>query len=142
AGSGHATAGGSSGAPQTSTTNVQEPGVDEPDEVKTNGHVLFDLARGRLWAVTVEGAPRIVGSLPAADAGELFLVGDRAVLLGHGGTGAQPQPAASAGGTYPGYQPKATATIVDVSDPATMRVVSRLELEGGIAAAREVGGVA
>ena len=35
----------------SSTTNVQEAGVDEPDTVKTDGTTIFALARGTLHAI-------------------------------------------------------------------------------------------
>src|SRR5438309_593986 len=47
-----------------SQTNVQEAGVDEPDLVKTDGRRMFAVERGRLWAVAVDGPPRIIGSIP------------------------------------------------------------------------------
>src|SRR5262249_27654896 len=37
---------GETGAPATSGTNVQEPGVDEPDVVKTDGTTLFETVDG------------------------------------------------------------------------------------------------
>src|SRR6476619_1319616 len=45
-----------------SGTNVQEPGVDEPDTVKTDGRRIYAVADGALGIVDVSGAaPRVAG---------------------------------------------------------------------------------
>ena len=45
----------------TSQTNVQEAGVDEPDIVKTDGRVIWALEGGRLNAVDARAArPRLL----------------------------------------------------------------------------------
>ncbi|MGC2374305.1 MAG: beta-propeller domain-containing protein, partial [Solirubrobacteraceae bacterium] len=47
-----------------STTNNQEPGIEEPDVVKTDGSTIFAVERGTLYAVLAAGsAPRLAGSL-------------------------------------------------------------------------------
>src|SRR5438132_13647467 len=52
---------GRAAAPDYSTTNVQEAGVDEPDIVKTDGAHLFAVAGGKLYAVDVRAAkPRVL----------------------------------------------------------------------------------
>ena len=86
----------------TSQTNVQEAGVDEPDIVKTDGRVIWALEGGRLNAVDARAArPRLLSSLDlsshAPDA--LLRSGDRMLVLGSGFRGAH-------------------LTQVDVSDPA------------------------
>ncbi len=48
----------------TSPTNVQEPGVDEPDLVKARGSLVFAAAAEGLHAVATDGTPRLAGSLP------------------------------------------------------------------------------
>jgi len=55
---------GESGAPNVSTTNNQEPGVDEPDIVKTDGATIFAVVQGTLFAVDVHGGmPKLAGRL-------------------------------------------------------------------------------
>jgi uncharacterized secreted protein with C-terminal beta-propeller domain len=88
-----ATAGGDAAAPQAeavsadefSTTNIQEAGVDEPDVLKTDGRRILTLNTNTLRVSRFDdGAPRVEASLvlPSdAYARELFLVGDRAVVL-------------------------------------------------------------
>ena len=51
-------------ADSSSTTNVQEAGVDEPDMVKSQGTTIFALADGTLHAVDTSGEkPRLTDSL-------------------------------------------------------------------------------
>ena len=56
--------GASEDAGDTSETNVQETGVDEPDMVKTDGTTIFVLSGGALHAIAAEGGqPRRLDSL-------------------------------------------------------------------------------
>ncbi len=57
-------AGGGSSAPNYSTTNLQEVGVDEPDLVKTDGERIVAITEGRLVVVDVTGdEPELLGSM-------------------------------------------------------------------------------
>ena len=135
-----------------SKTNVQEAGVDEPDQVKTDGRRMFAVENGRLWAVSVEGSPRVLGSIALDSAQQLLLVGNRIVALGQSpvavpmmGGPAADQPASARSMPYPGpyrYEPQSRITVVDVSDPAAMRVTNRMDADGSYLSARLVGGVA
>ena len=124
-----------------SGTNVQEEGVDEPDLVKTNGKTLFAVANGSLRAVDVSGLrPRLLDSLELdrASTHELLLHGDRLLVLSRGGYWIEPLPAATT--RIAPYQPaKSVLAEVDVSDPAKLRLVRTLELDGSYVAARLVG---
>ena len=107
----------------TSQTNVQEAGVDEPDIVKTDGRVIWALEGGRLNAVDARAArPRLLSSLDlsshAPDA--LLRSGDRLLVLGSGLRGAH-------------------LTQVDVSDPAKPVVMRTEMLEGDLVDARLTG---
>jgi uncharacterized secreted protein with C-terminal beta-propeller domain len=136
-----------------SPTNIQEPGVDEPDIVKTNGSHIFAFAQGKLFAVDVRSdpasaerrvaqRPRVVGSLSldAASRHELLLHGNR-LLVFSGGAAPQPlhAPMPLPPGAYavpPYVQPGSVLREIDVSDPAKMRVVRTLWLEGAYVSAR------
>ena len=71
----------------SSSTNVQEVDVDEPDIVKTNGQTIFAIANGKLNAVDARSAsPRIIGSLDLDGSGfgdVLLIHGDRALVISH-----------------------------------------------------------
>jgi uncharacterized secreted protein with C-terminal beta-propeller domain len=126
-----------------SGTNVQEEGVDEPDLVKTDGKTLFTFAGGKLRAVDVTGAkPRLLDSLVLDNrmGYELLLHGDRLLLLANGGYWIEPLPGMAAR-IAPPQQAKTVLTEVDVSDPAKLRLVRTLELDGSYVAARLVGSV-
>ncbi|WP_203337309.1 beta-propeller domain-containing protein [Nocardioides limicola] len=110
-------------------TNVQEAGVDEPDHVKTDGERLFRITRGRITAYDVTGAaPVEVGELKvtALPAAELLLVGDRLVVIGE------------ASGNR--WERQGTAvTVLDVTDPASMTVISEQTWSATLVTARQHG---
>ena len=124
-----------------SGTNVQEAGVDEPDLVKTDGATVFVAAQGRLNAVDVRGArPRLLDTLKLGGgwSHELLLHGDRLLVLSRGGYWIEPLPAIAA--RVGPYQPaKSVLSEVNVADPARLRLVRTLTLDGSYVAARLVG---
>jgi hypothetical protein len=111
------TAPGSSG--DSSTTNVQEAGVDEPDIVKTDGTTVFALTENRLHAVDARSPlPRTLGSVAVPGfAHDLLLFGRRVLAISD-----------SASGTV--------LTEIDVANPAAMRVVRTLTADGSYVSAR------
>lgn len=113
----------------TSGTNVQEPGVDEPDLVKSQGDRLFTVADGRLVAMeTGPGTPRELGSVSLGrksrgEGAQLLLRGSRALVLND-----------SSGGLV--------IQEVDITDPAAMRVTGSIAADGALVDARQHDGVA
>jgi hypothetical protein len=117
-------------------TNVQESGVDEPDLVKTNGSVLVRMDGDELTTYDVTGtAPSRLGSvdLPATgeagydgggNAPELLLVGDSAVVLGHG---------------WRDDGPTTVVHRVDLADPASPTVVDTQTYDADLVSARQYG---
>src|SRR3954454_8021639 len=130
------TAPASGGAGQDfSTTNVQESGVDEPDEVKTDGRTIFAAENGRLYALDARSSPpKLLGSIPLDGSGQqLLLSGDRLLVM----AGA-PIYYALAAQSIPikaGTQ-SSTLTLVDVSRPDTMKVLKTMSVNGGYLSAR------
>ena len=139
---------GRAGDDATSQTNVQEAGVDEPDWVKTAGTRLLVAGRDGLTALDAGGArARVLGTLPLAGTGhELLVRGGRALViarLGFGGGGGIPLAARAATSVPPGDWLGRTRLLeVDVSDPAAMRVVRTLDVEGRYLNARLTGSTA
>lgn len=122
---------GSGAGADFSSTNVQEPGVDEPDLAKTDGRRIYALGGGSLHAIAADGpAPVELGSIPigaprskgryvgAGGDSELLLFGSRALVVS----------GLPSGDTL--------LSDVDVSDPAAMRVVSTMKVEGSYVSAR------
>ena len=76
-------------APDYSTTNTHEAGVDEPDLVKTDGQRIVSVVDGTLRVLDVE-KKQVTGTLRLSDsaagwyADQLLLSGDRALILGYG----------------------------------------------------------
>jgi hypothetical protein len=129
-----------------STTNVQEEGIDEPDLVKTDGSTIFTLAGNRLHALDVNGdSHRLVGSLKLegfSRSHELLLRGRRLLVLSRTRYRAY-QPGPGAPRLLPPYDgARTTLTEVDVRNPAEMRIVRTLTLDGQYVAARLHGSVA
>jgi hypothetical protein len=168
-----APAAGTSGGGSTSysTTNNQEPGVDEPDTVKTDGSTIFAVSGNTLYAVSVTGArPQLVGSFDLGASGygsQLLLRGTHLIVIsGHGGF----VPVYAGGGAAPGvatpaaagssgavaspsvpaslppspyyYGGQTTLTELDVSDPVAMKVDYAITIDGNFVDARQNGSTA
>lgn len=129
------------GVPEYSGTNVQEEGVDEPDLVKTDGRTLFVASGDTVSALDVRGGgrPRLQDTLRLdRGADELLLEGGHLLVLSRGLAGPIPVEGMAIRGPLP-YPAKTVITDVDVRDPAHLRVVRTLELDGSYLAARLVG---
>lgn len=138
----------------TSGTNVQEVGIDEPDMVKTDGRTIFAAVPGGIQAVDARAAqPALAGTLTLPDAAraKLLLHGDRLLVIA---SGSSPRPVAgtrsSAAGSVPSTVPGpvgfltmvTTLTEVDVSNPAAMKVVRTTTVDGEFVDARQDGATA
>ncbi|MDH4335256.1 MAG: beta-propeller domain-containing protein [Chloroflexota bacterium] len=132
-----------------STTNVQEVGVDEPDVVKTDGTRILAIAQNRLHYIDVSGAqPRLMDSLSLENgsAHELLLSGDTLLVLSRndylGGPAPWPTPAVR--DLAVPYYGSGSSRLqqIDISDPADMRIVRTLYVDGSYLSARMVGDTA
>jgi uncharacterized secreted protein with C-terminal beta-propeller domain len=101
------------GGGDSSTTNIQEAGVDEPDIVKSDGTNVYALAGGRLYATDARSpTPRVLSSVAIGGSdGQLLLQGRRVLVISAGGSGT-------------------LLTEVDVANPAGMRVLRTLSVDG------------
>ena len=144
------TAGGQQGQ-DFSGTNVQEAGVDEPDLVKTDGKTIFAVEDGSLFAIDAKSdPPKLVGSLSLDGYGQqLLLSGDKLLVLGGAGIAypigvpierPAPGPPVRAAIAAP-LVPRNSSTLseVDVSDPAHMKFVKTMSVNGGYLDARMTG---
>jgi Beta propeller domain len=123
-----------------SATNVQEPGVDEPDLVKTDGRRIITATGGRLHVVDA-ASRRQTGTLDlGADApwfpGELLLGGDRALVI------LRPAITPMRGGITDIAPRRQSLRAVLVDLAGTPRVVGSVSAEGAYVDARQVGSVA
>jgi len=133
-----------------SGTNLQEAGVDEPDIVKTDGRTVFAISGGSVRAVDVTGAaPRGLGPGFTPDSmwpSGLVLSGDRLVVIGDGAVPYSGRgPIAIEGDRIaspiaPTTVPTTVLVELDVSDPARLRVVSRMTVDGRLVSARRADG--
>lgn len=134
------------GSGDFSGTNVQEAGIDEPDVVKTDGSVVYALSNGRLYAVEERGTPRLLGSIAVEGATELLLADDRLLVIGDSPGADTPvatSPRAPIGADLAlPYRAGVRIVIVDVADPAAMKITDELEVDGQYVSARLVDGVA
>src|SRR4051812_12209284 len=140
-------------APDYSQTNVQEAGIDEPDVVKTDGTRVYAIAGGALHAIAARGAgaPRLLGSLKLDGADQQILLhGDRVLVIAREAVpiAVGPVGPVEPGAPVPSIAPVPFATgrtllsEVDVSDPAAMRVVHTLSVDGAFLDARANRGTA
>jgi uncharacterized secreted protein with C-terminal beta-propeller domain len=113
-----------------SGTNVQEQGVDEPDSVKTDGRLMYVATDNGVRAVDVsDGTPRAVGRLDLGGySHELLLHGNKLLAI------SEPRDGADSAGIG------AVIREIDVSDPAAMRVLRIMQVEGRFVDARMVDG--
>jgi hypothetical protein len=129
-----------SAAPEHSSTNVQEEGVDEADIVKTDGRVIVTAVNGTVRIVDV-ASEKVVSTVrmpgrSGATAAELLLHGSTLVVLGQEWGGwARP-----VDGRQVAFPPSRTiVTTVDISDPGQPRTVGSMRIEGSYRSARMVG---
>jgi len=107
----------------SSQTNVQEAGVDEPDTVKTDGRTIFAIANGTLHAIDARAAtPKLLATVALHQSGEPTMLLHRSRLLVVGGG------------------PRGTRfTEIDVSDPARPDVLRIEDVDGTMVDARLTG---
>jgi uncharacterized secreted protein with C-terminal beta-propeller domain len=128
-------------AQDASLTNVQEAGVDEPDQIKTDGTRFFNIVNGlKVRSVRLaRGTASIAGTvdLPAGYYQDLLLAGDRLIVFGTA------RRDTSTAQYYDNrWAPEASIVTIDISDLAAMRVTSVLSFQGRVVSSRLVGGVA
>ncbi len=128
-----------------SETNVQEAGVDEPDTVKSDARRILAVADNRLQYVDVTGeAPVVAGALELPDAGsaQLMVDGDRVLVISQSGARPYDEISPGAGRPYPGSDrsSEVTLTLIDASQPADMRVLTSVRIDGRSVSARLVDG--
>jgi hypothetical protein len=145
-----------SAAPEHSGTNVAEPGVDEPDLVKTDGRRIVTVVGGVLRVFDAASRQQ-TGALPLPfgdgdrvpypQAAVLLLHGDRALVLSAppvyrdpvgGPVPAGPGAPAPATGPVPATVDGSWLLLVDLSGPP--RLLGRLAVDGQYLDARQVGG--
>lgn len=130
-----------------SNTNVQEPGVDEPDVVKTDGRHVYVVAGGRVLAYDLAGdTPALAGSITVGGTPrELLLRGGRLLVIGAAQAGS-PGPVADAPNPAVALRysvPRSVQlTEVNVERPAAMSVSRTLTVDGQYVSGRLTGGTA
>ena len=139
-----------------SSTNVQVAGVDEPDIIKTDGNRILAVAQGQLHYVDISGdQPQYRGSVDlVGESGsgwgqEIFIRGDRAMVFSTSyADRLEPVAASDLEGDHVIAEdiifrgsPVSLIQEVDLSNPASMDVVSELRVAGNYLSARAVGDV-
>jgi uncharacterized secreted protein with C-terminal beta-propeller domain len=110
-------AAGGGSAPDSSTTNVQEAGIDEPDIVKNDGRTVFALVDGRLHSVDAASSRKLDSAAIPGFGGDFLIQGRRALTITSGGKGT-------------------LLTEIDIANPAAMRVLRTLNVDGSYVSAR------
>jgi hypothetical protein len=145
---------GAGAQPAYSATNTAEPGVDEPDLVKTDGRRIVTIEGSQLTVVDAS-SKRVTGKLqlaggtgtgpssgssgPALEqpygSASLLLSGDHALVLEHGWGTIGPTPGAGQG--YPAPASATRLLLVDLAGQP--RVISSYSISGDLLDARMVG---
>jgi len=142
----------SSGEPGTqahSETNVQEKGVDEPDTIKTDGNRILAMSDNRLIVVNVQGAaPQTLGAinLPGNGTSQLLLAGNHVLAINtapqYDDVTGEGRVSRDASSEYYEPTPSTLLSLVDVADPANMKVLHSVRVDGNFVSARMVDGQA
>jgi uncharacterized secreted protein with C-terminal beta-propeller domain len=120
-------------APEHSTTNVQEAGVDEPDIVKTDGKRIVAVAQARAHLVGLDsGKMTLRKTLPDTMVRNVFLSGER-VLVFSGQAAQSSEP----GSRWAGQQ--AVLTMYDISNLSDPQLIATMTIDGDVLDARLVG---
>ena len=136
------------GSPQAgvdfSNTNVQEAGIDEPDQIKTDGERILAIAGNSLHLIDASGmTAELRGSLelPAGSYGsQMFLFRDRVLVIAH--TDMQEVELSERPSQWEtGYEALTQLVEVDISQPDDLKIVSIETLGGRSVAARMIDGV-
>jgi uncharacterized secreted protein with C-terminal beta-propeller domain len=128
---------GAAGSDDTGTNN-QEAGVDEADQVKTDGRQIVAVRDNRL--IVVDAATSEITGTLELDIwnGQLFLVGDTAFVFGQKDIESTEFSRQAQGGadlSYPGAYAQATEILeVDLTDGA--QITDRMTVEGSVSAGR------
>ncbi len=124
----------------TTGTNNQEAGVDEADLVKTDGRRVVTVQDRMLVAISIDGVPALSGTLDLGMyAQSLFLVGDRAYVLGTPDYSEMTVEDASRS-SYAPYQERTRIAEVDLSGAAPT-LAGAVTVDGSITAGRLADGV-
>jgi inhibitor of cysteine peptidase len=134
----------SSGPPTFSQTNVQVPGVDEGDMVKTDGTYIYDLSGQNL--VIVKAVPSdsmaVVSRTPIEGTPDvLYLSGSRVTVISTIFNGLR-LPVDSGPATFPllfNSNSKIKVTVFDVTDPSNPAVVQSVTMDGNYLNSRSIG---
>ncbi|QDO87525.1 hypothetical protein FNH13_03550 [Ornithinimicrobium ciconiae] len=131
-----------SSAPEHSTTNVQEEGVDEADLVKTDGRIIVTTITGTVQIIDVAteevlSTVQLPARADSIQAGELLLQDSTLVVLSH----EWPHWASTSDTQHLAFPMSRTVvTTVDLSDPAEPRTIGSVRLEGAYQSARMIDG--
>ena len=124
-----------------STTNIQEPGVDEPDIVKTNGRYLYTVVGGKLHVIDARAAQASLLSsteLPLGWEHEIFLRGNRVIVLTRSSQ-TFPDPELASDSPRYSFAGVTTLTSISVRKPAAPRIVESYSIEGSYLSTRLIG---
>ncbi len=137
------------GGTEFSETNVQVEGIDEADIIKTDGQYfyVFDLNRNAIYIVSAKGSEmKLTATVPVSEefdgnetGREMYLLGDRLVLLVSGfRTEEKSEYVKNAGGYVPYIRECAVTKVFtyDISDKSAPKLLSSLEQDGRMITSR------
>lgn len=130
-----------------SGTNIQELGVDEADLIKTDGERIVAISGNELFVVDATGdEPRLAGqtTIESGWASDMFLYGDRVLVMAYGDTYATPLndgPVIEDPAYYAPSTPITTLVEVNIANMEKPTVERVMYIDGSKVSARMVDGV-
>lgn len=123
---------------RVSWTNVQVPGVDELDIVKTNGRVLAIASTNKVFIVGTQ-EKRILGEINTSGYVQgLFLQGDKLIVITHEVNATTRPLPLNLGVMVVMPREHTVVSLIDISDPGNPTVLKRVEVSGSLLSARLV----
>ena len=136
-----------------SSTNIQVSLVDEPDYIKTDGRYIYLVNHNTLTIIDAHPAEtakivhKVAMDIEPQDLENIFLNGDRLVIIYHGST--QPQIFAQESNgvssniitPYPIHHSNTIVSILDISDKQDPKILSEYKIDGNYHDARMIGDI-
>ena len=117
-----------------SGTNIQELGVDEPDVIKTDGNRIVAVANSTLYVIDATGdEPQLTGqtAIEAGWASDMFLYGDKVLVMAYGDGYATPLIDTAIGGDATYYAPASPIANCAVGERSTALTPVRISSISG-----------
>ncbi|WP_226594632.1 beta-propeller domain-containing protein, partial [Microseira wollei] len=128
---------------QSSSTNTQEQGVDEADLVETDGKYIYEVVGQTLTIVDARNSQQlnIASQTDLSSLGNIegaYLQGNRLTVISNDWYWGLPLAQASSDSIPTLSGPKVNVTVFNVSDPTSVKIEEKSQLEGSLLTSRAI----